>query len=162
MVLNVSTVFAAMEALLRVTPAERKTGQTTSATGWASALAPRILVRSHVRYAPTLVVGRTTVPSGGDLVANRRSTAAPPTRGATEDGRQLSFVVREPQAAPPNHAPKLALHIPPPRSPVSAVRRLDLAARWAADLGELAAELVAEGKLEVEGRPAAKPKERTP
>lgn len=38
---------------------------------------------------------------------------------------------------------------PPPRSPVSAVRRLDLAAR-ATDLGELAAELVAAGELDVE------------
>ncbi len=83
-------------------------------------------------------------------MANRRNTGARSTRGANEDGRQLSFVVREPDAALPNDPGKLALHIPPPRSPVSAVRRLDLAARWAMDLGELAAELVAEGKLEVE------------
>jgi len=52
--------------------------------------------------------------------------------------------------------------IPPPSSPVSAVRRLDLAARWAADLGELAAELVAAGKLAIEpGRPTPRTKERT-
>jgi hypothetical protein len=108
-----------------------------------------------------LCSGHTALP-GGDHVANRRSTAVPPTRGANADGRQLSFVVREPEAAPPNQAPKLALHIPPPRSPVSAVRRLDLAARWATDLGELAAELVAEGKLDLEqGRPARRTKERT-
>jgi hypothetical protein len=94
-------------------------------------------------------------------VANRRNTAARSTREATEDGRQLSFIVRERDAEPPNEPPKLALHIPPPKSPVSAVRRLDLAARWAMDLGELAAELVAEGKLEVEARPAARTKERT-
>lgn len=94
-------------------------------------------------------------------MANRRSTAAPPTRGANEDGRQLSFVVREPEAALSNDSGKLALLIPPPRDPVSAVRRLDLASRWAMDLGELAAELVAEGKLEVEARPAARTKERT-
>lgn len=92
---------------------------------------------------------------------NRRNTAARATRGANQD-RQLSFVVREPEAAPPNDPPKLALLIPPPRSPVTAVRRLDLAARWATDLGELAAELVAEGKLDVEhGRPAPRTKERT-
>ena len=95
-------------------------------------------------------------------MANRRSTAVPPTRGANADGRQLSFVVREPEAAPPNQAPKLALHIPPPRSPVSAVRRLDLASRWAMDLGELAAELVSEGKLDVEQtRSTPRAKERT-
>jgi len=71
----------------------------------------------------------------------------------------VSFVVHD--AGPSNEPPKLALHIPP-RSPVSAVRRLDLAARWAMDLGELAAELVTEGKLEVErGRPAARTKEHT-
>jgi hypothetical protein len=67
--------------------------------------------------------------------------------------------VREPEAR--NEPRKLALLIPPPRDPVSAVRRLDLASRWAMDLGELAAELVAEGKLEVEARPAARTKERT-
>lgn len=94
-------------------------------------------------------------------MANRRNTAARATRGANQD-RQLSFVVREPEAALPNDPPKLALHIPPPRSPVSAVRRLDLAARWATDLGELAAELVAEGELEVEqGGPTPRTKERT-
>jgi len=81
-------------------------------------------------------------------VANRRNT-----QGAKRDARQLSFVVREPKAQ--SERPKLALLIPPPRDPVSAVRRLDLASRWAMDLGELAAELVAEGKLNVErGRPA--------
>lgn len=88
-------------------------------------------------------------------MANRRDT-----RGANRDERQLSFVVREPEAR--REPDKFALVIPPPRSPVSAVRRLDLAARWAADLGELAAELVAEGKLAVEqGRPARTTKERT-
>ncbi len=72
----------------------------------------------------------------------------------------MSFVVRD--AEPPNDPSKLALHIPPPRSPVSAVRRLDLAARWARDLGELAAELVAEGKLEVaRGQSVEKTKETT-
>lgn len=92
-------------------------------------------------------------------MAKRRNTAPRATRGANED-RQLSFVVREPEAA--LDAPKLGLRIPPPSSPVSAVRRLDLAARWAADLGELAAELVAEGRLAVEqGRPARTTKERT-
>src|SRR6266545_4315913 len=74
---------------------------------------------------------------GGDHVANRRNTAARSIREATEDGRQLSLIVRERDAEPPNEPPKLALHIPPPRSPVSAVRRLELAARWATDLGEL-------------------------
>ncbi len=98
--------------------------------------------------------------SGVDHMANRRNTGARSTRGANEDGRQLSFVVREPDAALPNDPGKLALHIPPPRSPVSAVRRLDLAARWATDLGELAAELVADGKLDVEARPAERTKER--
>jgi hypothetical protein len=89
-------------------------------------------------------------------VENRKSS-----RGTKRDERQLSFVVREPEAALPNDPPRLALRIPPPSSPVSAVRRLDLAARWATDLGELAAELVAEGKLEVEqGRPAGRTKER--
>lgn len=92
---------------------------------------------------------------GDDHVANRRNT-----RGANRDERQLSFVVREPE---PRHEPeRFALQIPPPSSPVSAVRRLDLAARWAADLGELAAELVAEGKLAVEQtRPTVRTKERT-
>jgi hypothetical protein len=95
-------------------------------------------------------------------MANRRNTAARSTRGANDDGRQPSFVVRERDAGPPNNPPKLALHIPPPSSPVSAVRRLDLAARLAMDLGELAAELVTESKLEVErGRTAARTKERT-
>lgn len=83
-------------------------------------------------------------------MANRRNTAARSTRGANDDGRQLSFVVREPEAALPNDSGKLALLIPPPRDPVSAIRRLDLASRWAMDLGELAAELVAEGKLKVD------------
>jgi hypothetical protein len=92
-------------------------------------------------------------------MANQRKTAARSTRGANDE-RQLSFVVREPEAALPNDSGKLALLIPPPRDPVSAVRRLDLASRWAMDLGELAAELVAEGKLEVEARPAARMKER--
>jgi hypothetical protein len=86
-------------------------------------------------------------------MANRRNTAERPVRGAKEDGRQLSFVVREPEAL--SEPDKFSLLIPPPRSPVSAVRRFDLAARWATDLGELAAELVAEGKLVVEHcRPA--------
>jgi len=94
--------------------------------------------------------------AGGDQVANRRNTAERSPREAKKDGRQLSFAVRD--AEPP----KLALHIPPPRSPVSAVRRLDLAARWATDLGELAAELVSEGKLgEVERRRTARTKERS-
>ncbi len=92
-------------------------------------------------------------------MASRRNTAARSTR-ANED-RQLSFVVREPEAALPNDPGKLALHIPPPSSPVSAVRRLDLAARWAADLGELAAEFVVEGKLALQARPAARTEERT-
>lgn len=88
-------------------------------------------------------------------MANRRNT-----RGANREERQLSFVVREPETR--NESDKFAIVIPPPRSPVSAVRRLDLAARWAADLGELAAELVAEGKLGVEqSRPAPSTKERT-
>ncbi len=88
-------------------------------------------------------------------MANRRKT-----RGANRDARQLSFVVREPEAR--NEPDKFALLIPPPRSPVSAIRRLDLAARWAADLGELAAELVTEGKLDVaQGRPTPRTKERT-
>jgi hypothetical protein len=94
-------------------------------------------------------------------MANRRKTAARSTRGANDDRRQLSFVVREPEAELPNDSGKLALRIPPPRDPVSAIRRLDLASRWAMDLGELAAELVAEGKLEVEARPAARTGERT-
>lgn len=81
---------------------------------------------------------------------NRRSTEP------NQDDRQLSFAVRD--AEPP----KLALHIPPPRSPMSAERRLDLAARLAMELGELAAELVSEGKLgEVERRRTATTKERT-
>jgi hypothetical protein len=67
--------------------------------------------------------------------------------------------VREPDAR--SEPAKLALQIPPPRDPVSAIRRLDLASRWAADLGELAAELVTEGKLAVEARPAPRTKERT-
>lgn len=87
-------------------------------------------------------------------MANRRNTC-----GAKSEERQLSFVVREPEAQ--IEAPNFALLIPPPRDPVSAVRRLDLASRWAMDLGELAAELVAEGKLEVEAAPAARTKERT-
>lgn len=86
-------------------------------------------------------------------MANRRNT-----RSANQDRRQL--IVREPEAT--NEPDRFALRIPPPSSPVSAVRRLDLAARWATDLGELAAELVAEGKLAVEqGRPARTTKERT-
>lgn len=92
-------------------------------------------------------------------MANRRNIAERSAGGAKEDGRQLSLVVREPEAR--NEPDKFALVIPPPRSPVSAVRRLDLAARWATDLGELAAELVAEGKLDAgRGRPA-RTKERT-
>jgi len=103
----------------------------------------------------------TNVLSGGDHVANRRNTTARATRGTNED-RQLSFVVREPEAALPNDPLKLALHIPPPRDPVSAIRRLDLASRWAMDLGELAAELVSEGKLDVEQtRSTPRAKERT-
>jgi hypothetical protein len=83
-------------------------------------------------------------------VPNRRGTE--PNQGDP----QLSFAVRD--AEPP----KLALHIPPPRSPMSAVRRLDLAARFAMELGELAAELVTEGKLgQVERRRTARTKERT-
>lgn len=95
------------------------------------------------------------LPTGGEDVANRRNT-----HGANRDARQLSFVPREREAR--NEPDKFALLIPPPRSPVSAVRRLDLAARWAADLGELAAELVSEGKLDVEhGDPTPRKKERT-
>ena len=95
-------------------------------------------------------------------MANPRKTAARATRGANDDRRQLSFVVREPEAALPNDPLKLALHIPPPRDPVSAIRRLDLASRWAMDLGELAAELVSEGKLDVEQtRSTPRAKERT-
>jgi hypothetical protein len=86
-------------------------------------------------------------------VANRRNT-----RGADQDGRKLSFVVREPEAR--IESAKLALLIPPPRDPVSAVRRLDLAARLAMDLGELAAELVTQGKLTIESG-GARTKERT-
>ncbi len=89
-------------------------------------------------------------------MANRRNTTEGSSRPAKEDGRQLSFAVR---GAEP---PKLALHIPPPRSPMSAVRRLDLAARFAIELGELAAELVTEGKLgQVERRRTARAKERS-
>ena len=45
---------------------------------------------------------------------------------------------------------------------MSAVRRLDLAARLATELGELAAELVTEGKLgQVERRLTARTKERS-
>lgn len=88
-------------------------------------------------------------------MANRRNT-----QSAKREERQLSFVVREPEAQ--SERPKLALLIPPPRDPVSAVRRLDLASRWAMDLGELAAELVTEGKLgQVERRRTARTKERT-
>lgn len=93
-------------------------------------------------------------------MATRRNTAERSARGAKEDGRQLSFVVRDPEAR--NEPDGFALRIPPPSSPVSAVRRHDLAARWAADLGELAAELVAEGKLAADpDRPTPKTKERT-
>ncbi len=89
-------------------------------------------------------------------MANRRNPAERSPREAKEDGRQLSFVVRDIKP------PKLALHIPPPSSPMSAVRRLDLAARLAMELGELAAELVSEGKLgEVERRRTARAKERS-
>lgn len=85
-------------------------------------------------------------------MAKRTNTAERSARERDEDQQQLSFAVRD---AAPNMPSKLALHIPPPRDPVSAVRRFDLASRWAMDLGELAAELVAEGKLDVErGRPA--------
>jgi hypothetical protein len=41
--------------------------------------------------------------------------------GRTKTGRQLSFVVREADAAPPNEPPKLALRIPPPSSPRASV-----------------------------------------
>ena len=86
-------------------------------------------------------------------MANRRNTTEGSSRPAKEDGRQLSFVVRDAER------PNFALHIPPPRSPMSAVRRLDLAARFAMELGELAAELVSEGKLgEVERRRTARAK----
>jgi hypothetical protein len=89
-------------------------------------------------------------------VANRTNTAERSLREATKDARQASFVVRDAEA------PKLVLHIPPPRTPMSAVRRLDLAARLAMDLGELAADLVSEGKLGVvERRRTARTKERT-
>ncbi len=92
-------------------------------------------------------------------MANRRTTAERSPRASQGGDRQLSFVVREPEARKEPEA--FALHIPPPRSPVSAVRRLDLAARWAMDLGELAAELVAEGKLAIEQSRSARMKERT-
>jgi hypothetical protein len=83
-------------------------------------------------------------------VPNRRSTEP------NQDDRQLSFAVRDAES------PKLALHIPPPRSPMSAVRRLDLAARFAMELGELAAELVTEGKLgQVERHRTGRTKERS-
>lgn len=79
---------------------------------------------------------------------------------ANRGERQLSFAVRDTSVAIDGQ--KLALHISPPRNPVSAVRRLDLAARWATELVELAAELVTEGKLEVERtQPAARTTERT-
>jgi len=75
------------------------------------------------------------------------------------DERQLSFVVREPEAR--NEPEKFALLIPPPRNPVSAIRRFDLASKRATALGELAAELVIEGKLDVaQDRPSPR-KERT-
>jgi len=92
-------------------------------------------------------------------VANRGKIARRgPRRGATRDERQVAFALPDPR--PSNEPPKLALHIPPPSSPVSAVRRHDLAARWAADLGELAADLVTERKLEVDGgQPSATRKE---
>lgn len=45
---------------------------------------------------------------------------------------------------------------------MSAVRRLDLAARFAMEIGELAAELVTEGKLgQVERRRTARTEERS-
>jgi hypothetical protein len=87
-------------------------------------------------------------------MANQKST-----RGARSEERQLSFVVREPEAQ--IEAPNFALLIPPPRDPVSAIRRLDLASRLATDLGELAAELVVEGKLHVERARPGQRKERT-
>jgi hypothetical protein len=113
------------------------------------------LAREHWR---AIHDARTT--AGGDDVANRRNTAQGASRGTKHDGRQMSFVVRD--AEPSNEPAKLALHIPPPRSPVSAVRRLDLAARFAMELGDLAAELVTEGKLgQVERHRTARTKEPT-
>jgi hypothetical protein len=68
----------------------------------------------------------------------------------------------EPEASPAGDTPEkrggtpeLSLVIPPPRTQVSAIQRQDLASRWAADLGELAAELLSDGKLDVEPRPRA-------
>lgn len=94
-------------------------------------------------------------------MANRGETARRNARRrATRDERQVALALPDPK--PSKELPKLALHIPPPSSPVSAVRRHDLAARWAADLGELAADLVAERKLEVDGgRPSETRKECT-
>jgi hypothetical protein len=51
---------------------------------------------------------------------------------------------------PDAHSPELAVLIPPPRDRSSAIRRHDLASTWAAELGELAAELVTDGKLVVD------------
>lgn len=113
--------------------------------------------RPHVRQTPTLALGSTTRPPGGDHLANRRNPARRSPPAATDDGRQLSFAVRD--AAEQS---KLALQIPPPRSYVSEIRRLDLATRLAWDLGELAAELVTEDKLgEIERRRTPRTKERT-
>ena len=71
-----------------------------------------------------------------------------PGREVTREERQVALALPDPK--PSDEPPRLVLRIPPPSSPVSAVRRHDLAARWAADLGELAADLVAERKLEVD------------
>jgi hypothetical protein len=58
------------------------------------------------------------------------------------------------ESLPPPHVPggrghpaDFALQIPPPRDRSSAVRRHSLASSWAEELGELAAELVSEGRL---------------
>ena len=48
-VLNVSTVFAAMQALLRVPPRNARRGQTASARKGLRLSLPGILVRGHVR-----------------------------------------------------------------------------------------------------------------
>ncbi len=53
---------------------------------------------------------------------------------------------------------ELALRIPPPRDRTSAIRRHDLATSWAEELGELAAQLVSEGKLDAAEAGPRRPK----
>ncbi len=66
-------------------------------------------------------------------------------RKSKRDGQQMALTLRDPGSS--NEPPKVALYIPPPRSPDSSIRRLVLAAEWATRLGELTADLVTEGKL---------------